>query len=69
MHRKIRRVPANWEHPKDTDGNYIPMFEHFPYPAEEIKEGLQVGWLKNEPPYYGVAVMPQWPEANEALAV
>jgi hypothetical protein len=28
MGREIRRVPANWEHPKDErDGGYIPMYD------------------------------------------
>lgn len=26
MGREVRRVPANWEHPKNENGNYIPMF-------------------------------------------
>jgi len=25
MGREIRRVPPNWEHPKDDRGNYLPM--------------------------------------------
>lgn len=25
MGREVRRVPANWEHPKDEQGNYIPL--------------------------------------------
>jgi hypothetical protein len=25
MGREIRRVPPNWEHPKDEDGEYIPL--------------------------------------------
>ena len=25
MGREIRRVPPSWEHPKDSNGNYIPM--------------------------------------------
>lgn len=62
MHREIRRVPANWEHPKDAHGEYIPMHLHLPYLAYEIEEGLRDGWLKNEPPDFGIAVMPQWPE-------
>lgn len=62
MQLKIRRVPANWEHPKDDQGQFIPMFERFPYPPAEIEEGLQDGWLINEPPNYGVAVMPDWPD-------
>ena len=27
MGREIRRVPADWEHPKDEHGNYIPMYD------------------------------------------
>lgn len=25
MGRKVRRVPADWQHPKDESGNYIPL--------------------------------------------
>lgn len=25
MSRKVRRVPANWEHPKNEEGNFIPL--------------------------------------------
>ena len=27
MGREVRRVPANWQHPKDEKGHYIGMFE------------------------------------------
>jgi hypothetical protein len=64
MGREVRRVPENWEHPKDENGYYIPMHERFVYNAAEIKEGLREGWLSGDPPYYGVAVMPQWPDAE-----
>jgi hypothetical protein len=26
MGREVRRVPANWEHPKNAQGHYIPLF-------------------------------------------
>lgn len=26
MGREIRRVPADWEHPKDDEGNFIPLY-------------------------------------------
>ena len=64
MGREVRRVPANWEHPKDEKGHYIPHHEHFPYDQEEIEEGLRDGWLSNEPPNYGCKVMPQWSDAE-----
>ena len=64
MGREIRRVAANWNHPTDEKGNYIPMHSSFPYNETEIQEGLRDGWLKGQSPNYGVAVMPQWPEAQ-----
>lgn len=64
MGREVRRVPANWEHPKDSNGRYIPMHERFTYEPEEIEEGIRDGWLKDEPPFYGVPVMPQWDESE-----
>ena len=55
MGREIRRVPADWQHPKDERGHFIPMYEHFAYNAEEIAEGSN----------YGCDVMmPQWPDAE-----
>ena len=27
MGRQVRRVPASWEHPKDDNGRYIPLYE------------------------------------------
>ena len=62
--REVRRVPANWKHPKDQNGYYIPMYEHFPCNKEEIAEGLRDGRLKNNPPNYGRNVMPQWPKSE-----
>ena len=29
MGRELRKVPANWEHPKKSDGRWQPMFETF----------------------------------------
>ena len=62
MGREIRKVPADWQHPKDERGNYIPMHKTFPYEESEIQEGLRDGWLENEPPHYGIPVMPDWPQ-------
>jgi hypothetical protein len=61
MGREVRRVPATWVHPRDPGGDLVPMYEHFPYNDSEVQEGLAAGWLVNEPPHYGVPVMPQWP--------
>jgi hypothetical protein len=40
------------------------MHDHFPYCAVEIEEGLRDKWLVNEPPHYGIPVMPQWGEGE-----
>ena len=53
MGREIRRVPANWQHPKDGHGDYIPMYGRICYTADEIKEGLREGWLDGNLPNYG----------------
>jgi hypothetical protein len=29
MGRAVRMVPANWQHPKDLKGSYIPLFDGF----------------------------------------
>jgi len=29
MGRELRKVPANWEHPKKNDGSYQPMFDRY----------------------------------------
>ena len=42
MGREIRRVPANWEHPKNDKG-YIPLFNGFSKRWADWKEG-QVQW-------------------------
>lgn len=61
MGREVRRVPADWQHPEGVNG-YEPLHERFPYNAAEIEEGLRDGWLKGEPPHYGIPCMPNWPE-------
>lgn len=46
MSRAIRRVPANWKHPKDSAGRFIPMGET-PYAVAE--EEWQKGALNHDP--------------------
>ena len=52
MGREIRRVPANWEHPKDERGNYKPLLDS-DFETEARKwldackawdEGLPIKW-------------------------
>ncbi len=45
MGRLIRMVPEHWEHPKDKDGHYIPLFDRFKKEeARWIEENAQ--WSK-----------------------
>lgn len=60
MGRQIRMVPADWDHPRDERGEYIPLHTHFPYNEAEIAEGLADGWLDASKPNYGMDIMPQW---------
>lgn len=41
MSRKIRRVTADWKHPKDENGKYIPQFE-------ESYSKVLYEWLENK---------------------
>jgi len=42
MGREVRRVPKNWEHPKDENGNYIPLLGYsFPEKLREWEERNQ----------------------------
>ena len=64
MGREVRRVPADWHHPRDVSGHYIPLNAEFTYNAAEIEEGLRDGWLSGDPPNYGCNMMPHWSEAE-----
>lgn len=50
MGREIRRVPPNWEHPKNEKGEYIPIFDRlFKDAANEWVEEFLL-WQKGEHP-------------------
>ncbi len=36
--REIRRVPPDWEHPRDEQGRHIPLFDPTADPHEQIDE-------------------------------
>ncbi|MEH6575658.1 MAG: hypothetical protein V7731_01145 [Amphritea sp.] len=39
MGREVRRVSANWQHPKDEQGNYIPLLDDYYWAARDWLEG------------------------------
>jgi hypothetical protein len=48
MSKEIRRVPKNWEHPKNEDGKYIPLYnESFQTAFADWYDGLQ-RWLNGQ---------------------
>lgn len=50
MGREVRRVPADWEHPRRTDGSYQPLYdEDFESAASKWLEGC-ILWSKGEHP-------------------
>lgn len=50
MGREVRRVPPDWEHPRDRSGNYHPMFEkEYTVAAQEWLERL-LAWERGEDP-------------------
>lgn len=51
MGRELRQVPPNWEHPKDDNGRYQPMYDR--YYLDELNEWWEnhLLWEKGEHPY------------------
>ena len=51
MGREVRRVPPNWEHPKNDGGNYAPLFdETFDDAMQEWSAGLEL-WKRGKHEY------------------
>lgn len=46
MGREIRRVPANWNHPKDEDGSYQPLRDDYVGSLKYYKEEVD-NFIKN----------------------
>ena len=45
MGREVRRVPKDWEHPKNEEGRYIALFDNTGSFAESDEEWME-GWEK-----------------------
>lgn len=53
MGREVRRVPANWQHPKDQRGRYIALFDGSGYAARLSEwEEEAAKWARGEFPEY-----------------
>lgn len=70
MGREVRRVPADWQHPKDKDGEFFPLYGR-PYEvdASEFMEMATTKGLQEAVDWFGSApdkkdYMPSWPDAE-----
>jgi len=69
MSREVRKVPANWEHPKDECGNYKPLYEGYKSDADEFMEMANNKGLQEAIEYMGCPdkenYMPDWSEKEK----
>ncbi len=64
MGREVRRVPAGWEHPKNPNGNYIPLFGgSFANEAAEWDQGA-TKWAEGLRDDYNGGWMPKDDDQN-----
>lgn len=60
MGRKVRMVPVNWEHPRNSYGNFQPMFDQtFADAAREWKDGF-AAWENGDRPSHCEDVSEYW---------
>lgn len=66
MSREVRRVPANWVHPKEH-GRFKPLMDHYQTAHDDFMDEVAKNGLQVAIDYYGCApdindYMPDWPE-------
>jgi hypothetical protein len=71
MGREVRRVPADWQHPKNEYDRYMPLYpgERYKANAEGFFEKANAEGLQEAIDWYGQApdqndYMPDWPESE-----
>lgn len=52
MEREVRRVPENWEHPKDEMGRYIPIYDNYENKVKEFQSRVESKGVANALEYY-----------------
>jgi len=64
MSREVRKVPAEWVHPKNERGNYKPLFEGYASDSEEFMSIAQKDGLQSAVEFMGSVdkdnYMPDW---------
>ena len=69
MGREVRRVPAKWEHPRDEQGHFRPMFDaSYEERAKEFLERANRDGLQEAVDWMGCPerddYMPTWPDSE-----
>ena len=69
MGREVRRVPLDWEHPKNSNMNYEPLSEGYEEQASEWLDKANIDGLQAAIDWFGSApdrneYMPDWPESE-----
>ncbi|MDB5161457.1 MAG: hypothetical protein JWO96_837 [Candidatus Saccharibacteria bacterium] len=65
-HYKIRRVPLNWKHPKDSNGYHIPLYdsrEAGGYTISELEEEIEAAHITSD--YFAERYMPAFGDVPE----
>ncbi len=67
MGREVRKVPANWKHPKNNRGQYIPLYDNFRGALNSFKKDVKKMGLEKAIDYHGSGpikkdYMPDWPK-------
>lgn len=67
MGREVRMVPPGWQHPKDENGRYIPLYQGPYSEAGSDWDEAWAAWQRGEIENYGEG--PKWkPKCESALA-
>lgn len=53
MGREVRMVPVDWEHPKDNNGEYIPLLDNYLGAIESFEKAIREMGLNEALDYYG----------------
>jgi len=68
MGREVRRVPADWKHPKDS-GNYRPLYDEYRETLAEFSQRVDEEGLDAAIAYHGRIksedYMPDWPDKEQ----
>ena len=65
MGREVRKVPPYWQHPKNQEGNYIPLMDGYKDDSEKFLKRITEKGLQDAIDWFGKApdkndYMPSW---------